>query len=136
MATPNGRRLARVLTNNVERAVRQIQARAWQTLTSASPVDTGFFRSKWTPAIGGPETSGSGRRPEPREAAVQKATMLISQNAQVSAQITSSYKVSGGAVWIVNNTVYGPELNRGSSAQAPAMFVQRAVLQAVQASKR
>lgn len=136
MATSNGRRLARVLTNNVEDAVRRIQVRAWQALTSASPFDTGFFRSKWTPAVGGPQTSGSGRRPDPREAAMRSASALLAENSQRSAQITATYKLSGGTVWISNNTVYGPRLNRGSSAQAPAMFVQRAVIQTVQASKR
>jgi len=118
----------------VEKAVRQLQLRVFQVLTSASPVQTGFFRAGWTPSTGQADRSGLSSRPANLEAAASFAASRFSQNNQKAAQIAATYRLSAGTVFIVNNVRYGIALNAGSSAQAPAMFVETAIAQAVQAT--
>lgn len=62
--------------------------------------------------------------------------MLLGQHQQASAQIASTYRLAQGVIFIVNNVRYGVFLNRGSSAQAPAMFVEQALATAVRATIR
>jgi len=122
----------------VERAVRRLQVRVYQALTSASPVDTGFFRAGWSPSTGTPDRGGPelpGNRAD-RAATQAQAAGLLSTRKQASDQLGSSYKLSQGVVFIVNNVRYGVYLNEGSSAQAPAMFVEQAIAIAVAATQR
>ncbi len=118
----------------IERVMGRLQLRMHQALVAASPVDTGFFRSRWQPVTGrlpSPED-----RPTPRVVAVASAVAALSKNRTVAQALASGYRLSMGPVRVVNPTTYGPFLNQGSSAQAPARFVERAVLSAIRATAR
>jgi hypothetical protein len=119
----------------VEKAVRKLQLRAFQTLTSATPVDTGFARAGWTPSVGAPDP-GPSERPSDPAVARSQAAALFGAHVQISQGLASSYRLSQGAVFIVNNVRYVGFLNAGTSAQAPALFVERAVATAVAATRR
>ena len=126
--------------------MRRLQLRAYQALTSSSPVRTGFFRSGWSPSTGAPDRSSPSvsrgqaavglTQAQRDEITRAQAGVLLGQHQQASAQIASTYRLAQGVIFIVNNVRYGVFLNRGSSAQAPAMFVEQALATAVRATIR
>lgn len=134
MASRKVRRTITQLGDLVERVMRKLQLRAFQALTTATPVDTGFARAGWTPSVGAPDP-GPSERPAPAVARAQ-AVALFQAHQQASQLLASNYKLAQGAVFIVNNVRYVVFLNTGTSAQAPAMFVEQAVAQAVAATRR
>lgn len=134
MASRRRRAVIKDLETFIERTMRRLQLRCYQALTSASPVDTGFFRAGWSPAIGAPDRSSPSTRPLLRESASAQASALLSSHSQSAQAIASTYRLSRGPVFIVNNVRYGVFLNQGSSAQAPAMFVEQAIAVALQAT--
>ncbi len=119
----------------VERAMRRLQLRVFQALTSASPVDTGFFRAGWSPSTGSRQTGPADPPPQRQQAESQAAT-LFAKNSSEAARIATAYRLAAGPIFIVNGVSYGVFLNGGSSAQAPAMFVEQAIATGVQATQR
>lgn len=119
----------------IERVMRRLQLRAFQALTSATPVDTGFARAGWTPSVGAPDPGPSERPSKPAVARAQ-AEALFGSHSRAAELLASSYRLGQGAVFIVNNVRYVVYLNAGSSAQAPALFVERAVATAIAATRR
>lgn len=119
----------------LERVMRRLQLRAFQALTSATPVDTGFARAGWTPSVGAPDPGPSERPSEPTVARAQ-ADALFAAHSKQAQELAASYRLGQGAVFIVNNVRYVVFLNAGSSAQAPALFVERAVATAIAATRR
>lgn len=130
MAAGDGKRVERILHDVTGEVVGVLQLRAWQAITSATPVDTGFARSSVTPSIGSPLTVGL-ERPTVRATAEQQAAKAFAENQERAGNIASRYKLAMGRVFIVAQAAYFVFLNAGSSAQAPAMFVERAVIKAV-----
>lgn len=127
----------------IERGMRRLQLRCYQALTSATPVLTGFARAGWSPSAGvpapGPESPGGGKRVAPgvvEEAARAQAQALFSKHTQASQALAAGYRLSQGPIFIVNNVRYVVYLNQGTSAQAPAMFVEQAIATAVAATQR
>jgi len=95
-----------------------------QAVSFGTPVDTGRARANWLVDLGKPAegTVGSqGARPAdaPDPLAAGRATIDRSEPEQ--------------SIHVTNNLPYINELNEGSSAQAPAGFVQLAVSSAVAA---
>jgi hypothetical protein len=142
VASRRRRAVTDALTRTVERAMGRLELRTYQALTSASPVRTGFFRAGWSPSTTapqpGPRAPASGARGVPREQldqiAREQAAALFGRNNQKAQEIARAYRLSQGAVFIVNAVHYGVYLNAGSSAQAPAMFVEMAIATAVRAT--
>ena len=133
------------LNKFVEQAVRKLVLRTWQALTTATPVKTGFARAGWIPTSGapepGPEESGASRakgitKKERESLARLQATALFSKSSQLVQTIAKGYTLKQGPVFIVNNVRYVVFLNEGSSAQAPAMFVESSISLAVAATLR
>lgn len=118
------------LTGLLEGTVGKLQLRCWQALTSATPVATGFARSAWIPSFGSADTAPL-KRPTTEKAAKASARTRRAFGAAQAKQIAESYKLSQGRVFISNNVGYVQYLNAGSSAQAPAMFVEKAIEAAV-----
>lgn len=89
-----------------------------QTLVMATPVDTGRARANWRVSIG-----------------TEVSATVDSTNAQESLSrnkaIIMGYR--NGDLIIQNNLPYIEILNRGSSAQAPAGFVEKALQTAARA---
>lgn len=130
------KRVVRDLNKFLEQAMRRVQLRCYQALTLVSPVDTGFFRAGYSPSIGAPDRSSPSTPPAAAEAARTQAASLLSSHGQAAEILASVYTLSQGPIFIVNNVTYGVFLNQGSSAQAPAMFVEAAIATAVQAASR
>ena len=115
--------------------MRRLHLRLFQVLTTSTPVLTGFARAGWVPSTGAP-TPGPSEAPSDQTVAEAQAATLFGQNKQVSARIAQGYKLSDGPIFIVNNVAYVVYLNEGTSAQAPAMFVEAGIAQAVAATQR
>ncbi len=108
----------------------KLQLRVLQAITFANPVDTGFSRGAWTPSVGTPDTTV---HVVPRDEAKAKSQGASnrSKNLDRSKGIVRSYRLKNGTIFISNNLPYIGRLNAGSSAQAPARFVEAAILTAV-----
>lgn len=120
---------ARVLYD-AQTAVRRVEIRAFQTLTSATPVDTGFARANWTPSTGS-ATAAIARGPKSKLEARRSATTLLPQNQAKAIGLSKSYQLEQGKAFLTNPVPYINALNEGSSAQAPKKFVERAIEVAV-----
>lgn len=88
------------------------------TLVLATPVDTGRARSNWQVALDGP---AEGTIDEPMDIGTIQAA---------AANVVSRHKPGDGQINITNNLPYIGRLNKGWSAQAPAGFVEQAILAA------
>jgi len=95
-----------------------------QVVTVGTPVDTGHARANWQATIGA-ETTEVLDEEDP-----SGATAMANARAVLEGRQTEQ------TIHITNNVKYVPRLNEGSSAQAPAGFVQTAVNTAVSAFKR
>lgn len=120
------RELEKLLGAVTSEVVRRVQLRTWQTITSAHPVDTGFSRGFWTPTVGSP-ASETVERPIDRRAASAQGSNALSANRARAERIASSYQVRRGKVFLTNLVSYVRFLNEGSSSQAPAKFIERAI---------
>jgi hypothetical protein len=99
-------------------------------LIEATPIDTGWARANWVPNIGSPFEGTAGTYLLARGGLVDNSTR---DSALVD--IATSYRL-GPEIHQTNNVPYIELLNAGSSAQAPAGFVQAAILRAVRLTVR
>lgn len=104
-----------------ERAIARLSVNVTAELIEATPVDTGWARANWVPAIGSPfdvdaPNDGEGIAVDSRRGDQQRGTASV-----------LAYRLSNGPVYISNNVPYITSLNEGSSSQAPAAFVQSAI---------
>lgn len=115
-------RLSRAIPVNVKRGLKQTVLAIDQVLVVSTPVDTGRARSNWIVGLG-PSTrmidayvpgEGGGTGGANAAAALQQAKDFLSAN-DVS------------VIYISNNLGYIQYLNEGTSAQAPAGFIEAAV---------
>lgn len=121
-------RLSVKVEGNVEQAVKDCAKAVTRTVINATPVDTGRARSNWTaeldqafsrlfPAHVPGEKGSTGEANT--EAAISQANELIDRF-----DITANREIH-----IANSLPYIGALNDGHSRQAPAGFVQEAVLE-------
>jgi len=87
-----------------------------------TPVKTGWARANWMANVGG---STEGVNGDPNAVAAAEGAQ------QAALGSVLAYKLAGGPVFITNNVPYILKLNEGSSKQAAAGFVQRAIQEAV-----
>ena len=129
--TGQPRRFRVLIEGEAEKAVRRIQLRAFQAITSATPVATGYARSGWTPTTEG--TPDRSRDPAPTDNAAARAAAgrRFAENTARANRIAASYVLTNGRVYLTNGVPYVVFLNEGSSSQAPARFVERAIAAAV-----
>lgn len=123
--------LAKGLGRNVNQLTRKVALAADQALVLGTPVDTGRARSNWQVSLGQP---AAGER-DPYAAG---QALGINEGANAQAAIAQGAGVIGSrsegqSVFISNNLPYIERLNDGWSAQAPAGFVEDAVLKAAEA---
>jgi len=126
-------RVLRELNKFIEKEVGRLQLRAFQAVTTATPVDTGFARGSWSPSVGSPNTSAA-NPPSDQSAAAAEGSIRLTKNRTLAQSLAVSYKLTRGPIFISNNAPYIGKLNGGSSAQAPSRFVEAAILQAVRGS--
>ncbi len=110
-----------------ERVVKSIILDSTANLIEDTPVDLGWARANWIPSIGPPPSGPVG------EADVGDPDVGAARSAQQDgiSRIAVGYRLSQGNVSITNNVPYIRRLNEGSSAQAPAAFVQSAIARAL-----
>lgn len=120
------RAVVRALEKVSEAVVTRLTLNITANLVESTPVDLGWARANWVPAIGAAFTGNSGAA-DPDEGSV--SAQGARQQAAIAAM--TAYKLGRGSVFISNNVPYISRLNAGSSRQAPAGFVQAAVREGV-----
>ena len=116
------RAIVRDVRRLTERAVINITLRVTRELKFHTPVDTGWARANWIPAVGAPQPAPVGTRGN-AGAAVAAATTGQTR--------VLGYRLNRGKTFVTNNVPYIQRLNIGHSRQEPAGFVQRAIRQGV-----
>ena len=99
--------------------VRETALVANQAVIAATPVDTGRARANWLASLQNPvEEATDNVDPSGSETIAANASTIENQK-------------PGESIYLSNNLPYIESLNQGSSAQAPAGFVEQAVQTAV-----
>ncbi len=106
------------------KAVRSLALAINQTVILSTPVKTGHARANWQVSLAAPID-------KELDAEDKSGTSTIVKNKAVI--LTRPPRVD---IILSNNVPYINELNRGSSAQAPASFVQIAILAAAAALQK
>jgi len=118
-----------VIGDEIERSAsaltRDVMTRMWQNLTigpeeGGTPRDTNFASASWIISIGAPSDRVAGSKEAVDREPAKRGVELI-----------RSYKISWGAVFLVNNTDYIVALNYGWSSQASPGFVEAAYQRAL-----
>lgn len=112
-----------------EKLVRRLTLNVTANLIEDTPVDTGWARANWVPSIGVPRRQTAGTR-----AAAEDGRIDYGPQAAGLADV-AGYKL-GPTIFVSNNVPYITRLNEGSSRQAPAAFVQAAILRAIRDTTR
>ena len=112
------------VNENVSRLVRRVALAVDTAVVLATPVDTGRARANWQVGIG---SAQAGTLSAPGDAG-----QAVSQALAQAQGIISSY-AGQGTIHITNNLHYIKDLNEGSSRQAPAGFVEAAIVAGVNA---
>lgn len=108
---------------------RRVALAADQAVVMGTPVDTGRARSNWIAQIGSaPDTVIDAYAPGSLGDTEADNTQAALDQAEA---VIRNYK-GGEEIHITNNLPYIQRLNDGWSSQAPANFVEQAVLEALQ----
>lgn len=107
--------------------------RTLQALTSGWPVDTGYSRGRWEPSVG-TRLEGVVRRPASDAAATAQGAALFAANQAKAQGFDRGYRLSMGPYFLTNPSNYAGALAAGSSAQAPAGVIERAIQSAINAT--
>lgn len=124
------------LADRLERKAKSIEKSASQTavdtalaivgdLAYKTPVDTSEALSNWIVTLDSPATQRISPHYPGEGGSTQRASAAETIN---NAKAVLKNKKPGQTIFITNNAPYIRKLNDGSSAQAPAGFVERAAL--------
>lgn len=109
---------------------RRVALKADQVVVTETPVDTGRARSNWIAQIGsGASTPIEAYSPGEKQSTASQNTQAALDQAE--GVIRGYVGGRGLSIHITNNVPYIQRLNDGYSAQAPANFVETAVMLAV-----
>lgn len=117
---------ANAIEQNSVKLVQDVVKSMAVTLVPDTPILTGRARANWQAEVGAIPTGVL--FPEPDKPPTPAAGQVIGINALVTA--ADQYR-GGSFIGIANNVPYIGKLNAGSSAQAPAGFVLKAVIVAI-----
>lgn len=124
---PQIRAVVQGIEKVVERVVTKITLDVTANLIEMTPVDTGWARANWVPAIGTPIQQDLSAVP----ATVSNAQSRAGEQQRAMADVVTGYRLVRGRVFVSNNVPYITRLNDGHSRKAPAGFVQMAIQKAV-----
>lgn len=122
----------KVITDEIEAQVAEVTKfivlRTWQNLTlppqeGGTPRRTGHASASWIISIGSPSDQVGGSN--------ESKDSVDYGPAREGVDSLRGYRLSQGALFLVNNTAYIVALNYGLSRQAQAGFVERAQVRAV-----
>ena len=121
-------RIAVEVEGNVERAMKDCATAVARSVVEGTPVDTGKARSNWlagidTPVIAEIEAHAPGMGGSTGDTNAEAAIGLA------SAVIETFDIEKNRSIHVTNNLPYIQPLNDGHSAQAPANFVEMAVME-------
>ena len=119
------------LDRAVSREVGALSVNIVAELIERTPVDVGWARANWVPGVGGPTFASEAPT---RDARQSRVAGQGTAQATATAALATGYRVQQGPVFISNGAPYIGRLNEGSSSQAPAGFVQDAIIAAVRQS--
>jgi hypothetical protein len=102
-----------------------------QTVVLSTPVDTGRARSNWQVQLNSPNTTVRSAYSPGKKLGKGDSSNASAAIAQGSLVIGQSKP--GDSIYVSNNLDYIAKLNAGSSAQAPAQFVEEAIDDAIAA---
>lgn len=117
------------MNNVAERVVKKITLDVTANLVELNPVDTGWSRANWVPAIGAPSVGGMDVGNVGRRTADEVADARGQQEEAISD--VADYRLGQGSVFVSNGVPYIQLLENGSSKQAPDGFVKQAIYKAV-----
>lgn len=124
--------VADTVDRNSDTLTRRVAIKVDQVVVMGTPVDTGRARSNWITSL------GSARRDTLSPYAPGEGGSTGSANAQAAmdqCEAVVAHYQHGNEIHIANSLPYIGKLNEGSSAQAPANFVEESVNVAVQSIK-
>ncbi len=102
-----------------------------ENLYNATPVDTGYARSRWVASAGAPGGGAVGHA-NAKQSGVDRDRVKPSSMATPGSGMAwlDSYALSG-KIYIANDAPYIGRLNAGWSSQAPSGFVETAIAMAM-----
>ena len=115
------------MASGVEIAAKETALVVDQVVVTETPVDTGRARANWQVGIGQPVNTSTIETDDS-----QSAGPTLSRNEDEIERWT----LADENIHLTNNIEYITPLNEGSSAQAPAGFVETAILEGLEALQR
>lgn len=109
--------LGATVETNATKLMKKVATRVDQVVVTETPVDTGRARSNWQAEIG--------------NAAEGTVEPVSAEAALARNQLKIDGAKAGDEIHLTNNLSYIGKLNEGHSAQAPAGYVEEAVLTAI-----
>lgn len=119
-----GKKIVTTVEKNVRGLVLEIHANLVDPRTG-TPRDTGWAANNWIVQLKTPYTGTVGS-PEEVNAAFGETSLTK----------VLTWKSGDGAIYLSNNVPYITRLNQGSSQQAPAGFVEKAIQRAINTTNR
>lgn len=105
------------LAKGVEKIIAKGALSAYSSIVIATPVETGRARGNWQVSLAVPAQGVLDVQDKTGAISIAKATPQF-----------ASFKLTGQPIFFQNNLPYIQRLNEGHSMQAPAGFVERAIL--------
>jgi hypothetical protein len=122
-------RVTRELEQQISEVMSALAINITSKLKEKTPIDTGWARANWIPSVGEPydlDISGD----DDLDFESSNIASVAGENELIN------YHIDKGPIFIVNNVPYITFLNEGSSRQAPAGFVQKAIATAIRQTNR
>lgn len=121
----------------VANVMAQTAQRVHQAVTLATPVDTGNARSNWVVSVSGSPSRRVRRPYSPGNGLGRGETQNLNASIQAANRELVKYTNPKVDIHINNNVDYVVKLNdEGSSPQADIMFIQTAIIKAVNSIKK
>lgn len=125
---------ANLLEENTNKKVRAIALAIDQVLVTETPVDTGRARSNWIVQLGSPARSPI--EPYAPGEGLGKGETANAQAAMNQGAAVIGQRRLGQDIYISNNLPYIKKLDEGSSAQAPAGYIDKGIQAGIRAGRK
>jgi len=111
------------------RVVKEVYEKVGSTVVYGTPVDTSRARLNWQGTVGAPAQGVLKPYPSQPSSPGEGATVAMASIRSAASRYTGQQE----GLFITNNLDYIDDLNNGSSSQAPANFVEQAIMVGVRA---
>ncbi len=114
----------KAMRDEVNKVARATTINVLKGVVLSTPIDTGRARGNWQVSVSKPINSSTDTNDKAGSSTISKGAATTLAHKQVKYPI----------FWVVNNLPYIEELNRGTSTQAPAKFVETVIKRVENAS--